>query len=157
MEPKIQGGGNRLHGDYVFRVLSYLIIIGCFLVLPLLMTWAYRRLLWRYWNIRPERILYATIAVQIVLVILLSFQPIITYDSRISNEDIQNHGAWGRTILEHPFAGFYSPNLPLLAYRFHIVDLHINYVVAEIHYFPAGKTEVKWDETYEITSPLTGL
>jgi hypothetical protein len=94
---------------------------------------------------------------QFLIILYLAFQPVITYDEAITKEDINKYGEVARTKLERPWAGFYSTNIPILAYRFHITELNEGYVVSEVHYFPIGDTMVKWDGLYGIIKPLSGL
>jgi hypothetical protein len=99
-------------------------------------------------------VVIAIILVQLIIIAALYVQPIITYSPNIMDDTINKYSAWARETLEKPWAGFYSRNLPILAYRFYITDLRNDYVRAEVFYFPLGKITVLWDGLYDIVEPL---
>lgn len=138
----------------LFKIIIYFILLAIFILIPFLMGLIYRSILKSRFRLRTSSVVIAIILVQLIIIAVLYVQPIITYSPNITDDTINKHSVWARETLEKPWAGFYSRNIPILAYRFHITDLSSDYVRAEVFYFPLGKTTVLWDGLYDIVQPL---
>lgn len=136
--------------EILFLIVIYIILALSYLFLPLVIGSIYKHTLMKLVKIKSSIIITVLLIIQFGIVSLLYSTPIITYENNISSDVIAKNEEWARETLEKPFAGFYSNRIPLLAYRFHITSLSDSHVVAEVHYFPFGIAEVKWDgEIYD--------
>lgn len=140
--------------EELFRIIIYLFLLSIFISIPLLLGLIYRTVLKCKYKIRTASVVIAIIFLQLTIIAALYVQPMITYSPNITDDNITKNSVWARETLEKPWAGFYSWNLPILAYRFHITDLSNDYVRAEVFYLPLGKITVLWDGFYDIVEPL---
>lgn len=110
-------------GIYIALILSLLIfpMIGSFIL--------------GFWIKNKSGKIFASLLLfQFITLSFLYFKPIVTYDSKVEHKEVN----MVLTVF-HFRTGFYFPRLPVIAYRFHVLEQNEEHIKARIDYFPFGE------------------
>lgn len=140
--------------ELLFKIFVYGFLILSFLFLPLIIGLIYKFTLEKRLKVKSVLVVFLIIFIQLILLVIVYFNPIVTYSNDISDEIINENAEWAVEILEKPWKGFYSQNIPIIAYKFKILELSDLHVVADVYYLPFGNMKVQWNEFYDIIEPL---
>lgn len=146
-----------MDNEIVSRIIIYLIIIACFLLPTLIIAAILNVIIKKFRLIRFIKIFMIIFVIQAIVMLILFFHPVITYDKDIPKSVIQKNDLLTRDLLSK-FSGFYSYNIPIFAYRYHVTYIDDKNISAEIYYLPGGDISIECsDGIYNQVKHLTGL